>query len=241
MEATTKHLASLILDTVYGGNIPLEPLLNQRGNLKIPASTAIFNMSSATHCPSQARGLCHVESVGVPCYALAAEKFYKAVLPFRMRQTRFWKTITAKDFVGQFLLIQSKKRNPFTALRFNEAGDFHTQQCVNKAEQIARELKKHGVTVYCYTSAKDFDFSKVRALRIAGSGFKKEGVVNTFLTIKDLKDRPRGYSVCPQDCRICSKCQGAGHKIVVTAHGYGKSGKAKSVIPILPPLETKVA
>ena len=110
------------------------------------------------------------------------------------------------------------KVQPFTALRFNEAGDFYGQECVDKAERIATVLKRYGVVVYCYTSRSDLDYSKTKNLVVSGSGFMKEGITNEFKIIKSKSDKPKGYGVCPMDCKKCSKCQKRGTKTVVNLH-----------------------
>jgi hypothetical protein len=139
-------------------------------------------------------------------------------LPYRKRQEEFWKNTTAEEFVVQFLLLNSLKVKPFTALRLNEAGDFWTQECVDKAEQIARKLQNYNITVYCYTSRSDLDYSKVRALRISGSGFKKEGITNVFKIITDKKEKPKGYGICPMSCKVCTRCLKTGMKTCVIKH-----------------------
>ena len=189
------------------------------GNKKLPRSTAIFNMGSAKDCPSLKLGLCQAFSGGkLVCYAMKAETQYPHVLPYRFRQESFWKGIDAKDFAKQFLLINRLKRNKFTALRVNEAGDFWSQECVNKADEIAQILEAEGVTMYCYTARQDLDFTMVQSLIINGSGFKKEGIVNEFKMVETASDRPEGYGICYGDCRVCHRCLYRGKDTVVVKH-----------------------
>ena len=171
------------------------------GNTKLPATTAIFNMGSATRCPSAALGMCpFAADRSGACYALKPERQYPASLPYRERQTALWHSTSAFAFVAQFLAINARKRNPYNALRFNESGDFWTQACVDKAELIAKLLSLHGVRVYTYTHRKDLDFSGCSALVVNGSGFM---VANNFKTVA----KPSGkHAVCPADCRICDRC-----------------------------------
>jgi len=200
-------------------NMVLKPLLNAVGNIKIPSSIAIFNMCSATDCPSKALGLCAAEKFGVKCYAKKAEfSYHPDVLPFRRRQEALWKSITAEEFALQFLMIQANKIKPFVALRLNESGDFSGQADIEKAEKIARILKKEKIVSYCYTSRKDLNFSKVRDLVISGSGFKKEGIKNVFQIVKSKKDMLKGYGLCVGSCAICNRCQKSGMKTAVLAH-----------------------
>jgi len=198
---------------------PLSPLLSA-GNKKLPSTTAIFNMGAATDCPSRALGLCQAFNKGkCVCYALKAESpMYPEVLPYRHRQEKFWKEISAKDFAAQFIAINALKTLPFTALRFNEACDFWSQDCLNKAEAIACILARYGIVTYCYTARADLDFSEVRHLIVSGSGFMKDGITNCFKMITNKSHRPKGFGICPQDCTICSRCLVRGKKTVIMKH-----------------------
>lgn len=199
--------------------IELDSLLSD-GNTKLPRTTAIFNMSSATDCPSLKKGLCKAIMDGKHiCYAKKAETARcPQVLPYRRKQEKFWLETSADDFLAQFLLINALKGKPFTALRLNEAGDFHSQECVDKAERIATVLKRYGVIVYGYTSNDELDYSNIKNLIFAGSGFSKVGLANEFLIVKDIKDKPRGFGVCAMDCKICTRCMKRGMKTVVKNH-----------------------
>ena len=110
-----------------------------------------------------------------------------------------------------------KKRTKPTHLRLNEAGDFYSQACVNKAEYIAQCLSHAGVRVYIYTARKDLDFSKCKYLVVNGSGFRKEGVTRSFTAVEttnNVKD-----FVCLEDCNVCDKCSiNDSQNIVVKFH-----------------------
>ena len=217
-----RHLAKLIIWDInkndHDNIVPLKNFLKS-GNTKIPSSTAIFNMSSAHNCPSKRLGLCKAAKAGVKCYAIKSEVGCRpSVQPYRERQTKFWLSVSAEEFASQFLMINALKPIPFNALRMNEAGDFHSQECVNKAEKIARILKLYGIIAYCYTSRDDLDYTHVEALRISGSGFKKQGIVNVFQIIEKKEDKPKGYGICPMNCRICNRCQKAGLRTAVLKH-----------------------
>lgn len=192
------------------------------GNLKVPKTTAIFNMGPASYCPAMALGLCKAYSPQGKhvCYALKAERgHHPDVLPYRVKQLKFWKKCTAEEFASQFLIINSLKEKPYNALRFNESGDFHTQKCIEKAEKIACILARYGIKTYCYTHRSDLDYTNTRHLIVTGSNFMKEGIKNIFKIVENVKtDRPKGYMVCPGDCRICNKCMIRGNKIVVKRH-----------------------
>lgn len=195
------------------------------GNQKLPRTTAIFNMSSAHDCPSFKLGFCQAilkrgKKAGKHvCYAKHSETSMRPfVQPYREAQGKYWMELTAEDFVWQFLLLNSIKEVPYTALRFNEAGDFHGQACLDKAEKIARMLDRFGVKTYCYTARRDLDFSKVRHLIVSGSGFQKEGIRNEFKMIEKGDEKPKGYGECKGDCRVCNRCQVRGKKTVILRH-----------------------
>lgn len=193
-------------------------LLIRSGNTKLPRTTAIFNMGSAHTCPSMALGLCSASLSGVKCYAKKAEySYHPACRPFRDKQEIFWKGISGKDFVTQFIFMNTLKTKPFNALRLNESGDFWSQACVDKAEFIATELKKFGVVTYCYTSRKDLDYSQIQNLVVNGSGFMKQNIVNEF-KIVNKGETIQGYGKCGGDCNVCSRCQIKGNKTIVEKH-----------------------
>tara|TARA_R110000824_G_C15224690_1_gene677853 strand:- start:236 stop:970 length:735 start_codon:yes stop_codon:yes gene_type:complete len=198
----------------------LAQYLGERGNRKLPATTAIFNFSSATYCASKALGLCPaVDKKGKNiCYAMKAERLYPEPLKYRQAQGTFWRGITAEDFAVQFLIINALKERPFDSLRFSEAGDFLSQKDVDKAEKVAMILNRYKIKTYCYTARKDLEYSSVKHLVINGSSFEKEGVANEFRIIPKGEEKPKGYFACPNDCRTCNRCQIRGQKIAVMAH-----------------------
>lgn len=176
------------------------------GNTKLPKTTMIFNITPASLCPSEAKGLCQLEQSG-KCYAKKAERIYPQVLPYRMRQYKFWKTCTAESFVAQ--LIKDKGRRNVTHLRLNEAGDFRHQRDLNKAMKIADLLKTEGITMYCYTARKDLNFTKRNNLIVNGSGFM---VDNNFTVVSRGKK-----ATCISDCNICNKCMKPRFKKITVA------------------------
>jgi len=217
-ERQVAKLQKLVAET-SDSHFQLKSLLSS-GNIKIPTSTAIFNMSSATDCPSKRLGLCAAEKAGVKCYARKSECAARpGVLPYRRRQEKYWKTVSASNFALDFLAIQATKcRQPYTALRFNEAGDFHGQECVEKADNIARILSDFGIVVYCYTSRSDLDYSNVKSLVVMGSGFRKDGISSEFRIIAKDEEKPKGYGLCPMDCKKCTRCHKRGMLTAVRAH-----------------------
>jgi len=196
----------------------LKTLLVRRGNHKIPSSIAIFNMGSAFNCPSKHLGLCAACKAHIKCYAIKSEEFYPNVTQFRKRQEKLWKNITAEKFALDFIRIQKNKKNKFMGLRFNESGDFWSQECLNKADKIAQYLKEFGVTCYCYTSRSDLNYRNIKNLVVSGSGFKKDGIANIFQIIANKENKPKDYVLCMGNCRKCHRCMKRGLKTAVIKH-----------------------
>lgn len=189
---------------------PAKPVLRRKvnisfGNRKLPVTTAVFNICSATDCPSRKLGLCQVINAGHRCYALRDEQFYTGPLGYRRRQEKLWDSLSAEEFAHQFLAVVKARRHRTKALRLNEAGDFRNQADVDKASIIAGILSDYRIKVYCYTARSDLDFSGVHSnLVINGSGFKVHG---EFRFVKDRSEVPAGYRVCRGSCKTCSRCQ----------------------------------
>jgi len=188
------------------------------GNDKLPSSTAIFNMGPAKTCPSRKLGLCQAYVDGkCVCYARGPEmRFPKTVLPHRQRQGRYWLSTTADNFLRRF---DKARRRTTTALRFNESGDFWGQGCVDKAETIARELAKDGITTYLYSARSDLSYRKVRNLVVNTSGgWKKSGTRGKFIMIPKGQSAPMGAVFCPGSCKSCTRCQ---HGLTTYAAQHG--------------------
>lgn len=178
-------------------------------NRKVGADTAILNMCSATDCPSCKLGLCQVGG-HKKCYAMKAERIYKNVLPYRRAQEEQWKTLTVKEIIEGLEKLKEKKhvddktkfKEDLKYIRFSEAGDFKTQEDVDKMSAIAEGLKGKFV-VYGYTARKDLDFSKVSDnMVVNGSNFM---VHNNFKAVAEI---PCNYPhQCAGDCRICNMCK----------------------------------
>lgn len=168
------------------------------GNTKLPKHTAIFNMTPAFECVSDKLGMCQLTD-SKTCYAKKAEIQYPQVTPYRKRQKRYWKDVTPENFVKR--LIKEKGRRKLKYLRFNEAGDFMSQSCVEKAATIARLLKDHGVRCYMYTARNDLDYSNRGDLVINGSSFMVDNNFQTIYTKGEIE-----APFCIADCRKCTMC-----------------------------------
>lgn len=199
----------------------------QFGNKKLPNTTVIFNMTSATDCVALALGLCHVEDVPGRryCYALHAERQWPHPLPYRRAQAKIWDKITAEEFaIGLLAIPKSKKAK---LLRFNEAGDFRSQNDVDKAEEIGRLLATAGILAHAYTSRRDLSFKKLKYLNVIGSGFQAPGTRGEFRIVELEKELPAGYMKCPGSCYDCTACM-EGKLVYTRKHGPGRPKKIKA-------------
>lgn len=197
------------------------------GNLKIGKDTLIINMGSATRCPSKSLGLCSVD-----CYAMKAERQYPAVLPYRDVQEQYWVNTDAFQIAEDITKFIGRKKVKF--VRFNEAGDLHTMECLDKLIQIAKILPE--LKFYTYTHRSDLitdnTFKRLpKNLAINTSNFQRQGL-NSFNIVEgvklsrkigylDVKNEIKslGYFPCIGDCSKCNLCKIThGKKIGVPLH-----------------------
>ena len=197
--------------------------LIQFGNTKLPKTTVIFNMGPAKTCPSKKLGLCELSA---KCYALKAERLYKQVLPYRECQQEYWINVTAEQFAYEFIQIWRSKKIKPTHLRFNESGDFHTQDCYNKAEKISQILLQAlEIQSYTYTHRTDLKYSNFNnALNLLKSGTKHNDYLSaSYVAVKtDVyaekiqlyinqkvyppTRRENNIYICPGSCKVCALC-----------------------------------
>ena len=175
------------------------------GNNKLPF--AVFNMGSATDCPSLKAGEC---KIGNKCYALRDEQRYKTPLPYRRRQEMFWRNMSAYDLAEQMKEVMDKKG--VKELRMNESGDFRSHEDVEKLNLIAMFLGYYSIKTYTYTSRDiHIDPSDMKHVTIIGSG--KAGLDGQFIGVKNATSyakeaRLSGFRsiVCQGSCNICNAC-----------------------------------
>ena len=184
------------------------------GNLKIGNDTVILNMGSAMDCPSLKLGFC---KLGKKCYAYKAEHMYPGVKPYRDKQADYWLTNTANHIICNLYTIAGKHEKVWSRikyLRLNEAGDFYSQACVTKLNQIAKWLHdNYGITTYTYTAREDLDFKDAYFL-VKGSS---NDVGNNGKSIARLKpefdengiyhEKGKLYQECLGDCSKCTLCK----------------------------------
>jgi len=186
------------------------------GNRKIGKDTLIFNMGSATNCPSKLAGLCDIN-----CYAMKPERMYPQTLPYRSRQEKYWLETDAFEIAEEIQKAFNRKlKTELKYVRVNEAGDFHSKACVEKLIQIA-EILPH-IKLYTYTHRSDLitDNMYVPAnLVINTSNFTRRGF-NQFKAITEIKVHGMkeiaknkkeilkfADFACMGDCSICGYCK----------------------------------
>jgi hypothetical protein len=176
------------------------------GNQKIGKDTIIFNMGTASQCPSDVMGHCELGKKygNGKCYALKAERMYPQSLPFRKVQSFQWQYFTPQKIATDILNIALNNKK-IKYIRLNESGDFWSQKCVEKLTSIANyiALLKPEIKIYTYTHRKDLDFSRVpENVTISGSNFM---VHNNYKIVHS--EEKIGKLACKSDCKICNLCK----------------------------------
>lgn len=181
------------------------------GNHKIGKDTLIFNMTPATHCPSKTLGMCKLPG---KCYAMKAERMYKQVLPYRIRQENDWDNQPVREIALEIIgIMLRKKKNIINYVRFNESGDFKDQQSVAKLKALAMAVPN--VTFYGFTARKDLDFINLPPnLVINGSGF----MIDNSFTATSKEDAQKHDIVCSGDCRKCDNCKTKGGRDIAVVY-----------------------
>ena len=194
------------------------------GNLKIGKDTIIFNMGSASECPSGEAGLCDL-FLSRDCYALKSEKMYPQVLPYRQRQEEFWKSADPIDMAEAIQKAFSRRRKvALKWVRVNEAGDMHSEECFTKLKQLASLLPD--VNFYTYTHRSDLVTTSKnipKNLVINTSNFEVKGLnqfaVEPRVTCSSLKTEAMRVReeirelhgdnalTCIGDCSACNLCK----------------------------------
>lgn len=198
------------------------------GNKKLGPKTLIFNMTSATYCPSRELNLCRARKI---CYAKEAEIFRPSVLEFRIRQEEYWNSNKPGKILWDIEQILKRQKTGIEFFRYNEAGDFRTKEDIFKLVFIAEGLNHLGIRTYGYTAREDLkEYFKGVPFVVRGSGFElNHGQTTTVFYKKDL---PKGFYLCPgKGCStICRECMNASKRnIAFKVHGrYARKEKGET-------------
>jgi len=188
-----------------------------KGNIKVPFY--LFNMNSATDCPSLHNERC--QALG-NCYAIRPENFRPAVLPYRRRQEVIWKHSSPEEIAEALMIVHGRRRvDAEKVLRWSESGDFRGPRDIVKMATLSEVLISEGWASYGYTSRTDLDLLPLLKKKVyvnvsnQDGDWKSKGA-NEFTLVK----KPSGDNfVCKGDCRICSVCHKArGKTIEVIEH-----------------------
>jgi hypothetical protein len=174
------------------------------GNHKLPNTSMIFNMSSASKCPSRKRKLCKVPDL---CYGVKIERYAPLYRAYTERQGVYWKSHTAKQICKDLAEVIKGHNNPIRHFRYNESGDFNSQECISKLSDIATFLMfNFKIITYGYSARGDLDFSNA-SFYCKSSGHCNGNHGKTVVFDPNTEDPPKGFFVCPGDCRSCTACK----------------------------------
>ena len=172
----------------------------RNGNRKLGKDTLIFNMTSATDCPSFQLNMCQMFDTS-RCYAYRAENQFPNVLAFRRKQAQSWRQSNPETIVIAILDSIRRKQTPIHFIRFSESGDFRSQVDVDKMSHIASMLP--WLTFYGYSSRQDLSFKSVpENMTVNGSGFM---IHNQFDAVHEYTGK---HIKCLGNCRECNTCKG---------------------------------
>jgi hypothetical protein len=186
------------------------------GNKKLPASTMIFNLTTAKNCPSK---LCKVAEY---CYAKKGENRFIEVFLRNLRNKIMLENISLKDFLKLLELYIEYAPMKIKNIRLSEEGDFMNLKYVKIANDIAGHIKaKYGITTTIYT-AKPYDFGQFENLIVNASIPQVKNPTRYFFAKEEKKlkelginlkgegiqynDKVGHYFVCPCECRLCGFC-----------------------------------
>lgn len=178
------------------------------GNLKLPESTMIVNLTSAHNCPGKAAGLCKVENI---CYAHRGEHRHPLYLRKNLIVEKWLKCAEEKDIITMLDAYILNAPTQIKYLRISEAGDFRDQQTVDLWNAICGYLKqRYGIQAYTYTVRSDLDFRRANNIIVNASVPGVRGSARMFVcTPKEIFDNTqpdKNHYKCPADCCKCQMC-----------------------------------
>ena len=195
-----------------------------QGNHKLPQNTLVYNLSSATDCPSHKLGLCRLGHRD--CYAWQIEAFRSHIIPYLDRQKELWLSASASEFIAAADLKIQTSMAPIKYMRFNVSGDFHSNDCIAKMSDISDDLfYRHDTVTYAYTARTDLDWSKASPrLHINGQFFLPSAPSANFIEICYTREQFESHTYkCFSNCHVCDLCKtGTGKVIGMPLHGWRK-------------------
>jgi len=188
-----------------------------KGNKKLPKTTYILNVGTASDCPSEKLGLCDVPD---DCYAKKAERIYPQVEPFRQRQRAVFDDVDAETIAQVLLDKSNRSRTKCRSFRFSEAGDFATQGDVDKMAKVCAILSANGIRCYGYTCRTDLDLYELMSVSQVNLSNDYErsdeylrAGANRFKVVDKFTSNPLSVP-CRGDCNVCSFCATMSGKLI---------------------------
>ncbi len=173
----------------------------QMGNRKLPSTTGIWNLPSGKTCPKS------TEECRKWCYAKKAERMYPNVLPFRKMNL----LLTTEPILFIEIICQEIFDRDIKVVRIHESGDFYNQTYLENWFSIS--IMFPDVVFYAYTKSYHLDFTLrpknfIVLLSDDNKLLKKHWNLFDGITIvmEDIKKIPKGWILCPNDCKLCDCC-----------------------------------
>jgi len=170
--------------------------LLKRGNHKLSTKQGIWTLPRSTCIGA---GECRKF-----CYAKKMEKFPN------VRASRLWRLEQTKsaDFIEKMVTeVQNRK---IKIIRIHEAGDFYSQEYLEKWFEIAKKLPE--IKLYVFTKAFELDFTNTPenlvVIQSYGSRYdnKINKTQNTSRVIEDVKELYKIEYLCPYGNPKFTKC-----------------------------------
>ena len=173
-----------------------------KGNLKLPKSTAIFNLTAIDTC-------LNCKDCKHHCYALNAQNRYPVAEYSRKKHHAISKT---KNFISKF--NKALKRARVTLVRYHESGDIYSKGYLTKLMKIAKS--NPSIYFYTYTKSTMLNFTKLpENFRVIDSTNKAKNLKHkaSVLLSKDfanaehiIKSEYKNFFLCQGDCKKCNYC-----------------------------------
>lgn len=188
------------------------------GNAKLSADILIINLTTALNCPADEKKLCALSNV---CFAKKAERQYPDTLKNNIRNEIMMPLLSTEELIGYIEDYIRNCKYKTNYIRFNESGDFPSQEFVDKCEKISEFFyKEYGIQCSCYTCRTDLDFTKCKYMIVNGSSIKVKGADRYYFGCSDKKfnsllDPSEGvqelkngdmFFKCMCNCRRCKFC-----------------------------------
>lgn len=172
------------------------------GNLKLPKSTAIFNLPAVKTCLNCA-------DCSKFCYALSNQKRFPSCNYSREKNLSISKD---KNFVSKF--NNALKRSKAKTVRYHEAGDVYSAKYLLSLVKIANDNPQ--VYFYMYTKSTKLNYKNVPAnFRVIDSTNKAKNLKNKAAVLtkenfknakKTIQSQYRRFFLCQGDCKKCNYC-----------------------------------